>query len=98
MAIKILKPEFIEDEKFIENFRRESHAAARLSNPNIVNVFDVGREGNIHYIVMEMVEGKTLAQVIKEEAPMNYKRVIAISRQIATGLAAAHKSGIIHRM
>lgn len=97
VAIKILKPEFIEDEKFIENFRRESHAAARLSNPNIVNVFDVGREGNIHYIVMEMVEGKTLAQVIKEEAPMNYKRVIAISRQIATGLAAAHKSGIIHR-
>ena len=65
VAIKILKPEFIEDEKFIENFRRESHAAARLSNPNIVNVFDVGREGNIHYIVMEMVEGKTLAQVIK---------------------------------
>ena len=97
VAIKILKPEFIEDEKFIENFRRESHAAARLSNPNIVNVFDVGREGNIHYIVMEMVEGKTLAQVIKEEAHMNYKRVIAISRQIATGLAAAHKSGIIHR-
>lgn len=97
VAVKILKPEFTQDEKFIENFRRESHAAARLSNPNIVNVFDVGREGNINYIVMELVEGKTLAQVIKEEAPMDYRRVINFSKQIANGLSAAHKNGIIHR-
>lgn len=97
VAVKILKPEFTQDTKFIENFRRESHAAARLSNPNIVNVFDVGQEGNINYIVMELVEGKTLAQVIKEDAPMDYRRVIDISKQIANGLSAAHKNGIIHR-
>ena len=57
VAIKILKPEFTKDLKFIENFKRESQAAASLSHPNIVNIYDVGREGNIHYIVMELVEG-----------------------------------------
>ncbi|MGI6721795.1 MAG: Stk1 family PASTA domain-containing Ser/Thr kinase [Anaerovoracaceae bacterium] len=97
VAIKILKPEFISDAKFIENFRRESHAAASLSNANIVSIFDVGREGNINYIVMELVEGKALSQIIKEEAPMDYRKVISISRQVASGLAAAHKHGIIHR-
>ena len=61
VAIKVLKPEFIKDQKFIESFRRESQAAASLSHPNIVNIFDVGQEGNIHYIVMELVEGKTLS-------------------------------------
>lgn len=97
VAVKILKPEFLSDEKFIENFRRESHAAARLTHANIVSIYDVGREGNINYIVMELVEGKALSQVIKEEAPMDYRKVISISRQIAAGLSAAHKHGIIHR-
>ena len=97
VAIKILKPEFTRDAKFIENFRRESHAAASLSHPNIVSIYDVGREGNINYIVMELVEGRTLSEVIREEAPLDYKRTIDISRQIATGLSAAHKHGIIHR-
>lgn len=97
VALKILKPEFTRDAKFIENFRKESHAAAGLSHPNIVNIYDVGREGNINYIVMELVEGKTLSAIIHEEAPMPYSRVIEISRQIASGLAVAHKNGIIHR-
>ncbi|MGI6735757.1 MAG: protein kinase domain-containing protein [Anaerovoracaceae bacterium] len=97
VAVKILKPAFIKDEKFIENFRRESHAAASLTHANIVSVYDVGQEGNINYIVMELVEGKALSQVIREEAPMDYNRVIDISKQIAAGLSAAHKHGIIHR-
>lgn len=97
VAVKILKPEYARDAKFVESFKKESHAAASLSNPNIVSIFDVGREGNINYIVMELVEGKTLNDVIAESAPLDYKQAIAITRQIASGLAAAHKHGIIHR-
>jgi len=97
VAVKILKPEFVKDAKFVENFRKESHAAASLSHPNIVNVYDVGKEGNINYIVMELVDGKALSEVIKEEAPLDYKRVIEITKQIASGLSAAHKHNIIHR-
>ncbi len=97
VAIKILKPEFIRDPKFVDSFRRESQAAAGLSHPNVVSVFDVGKEGNIYYIVMEMMEGDTLSDVIKNEAPMGEKRVIDITRQIAAGLSAAHKKNIIHR-
>ncbi len=97
VAIKILKPEYTKDVKVIDNFRRESQAAASLSHPNIVNIYDVGREGNIHYIVMELIEGMTLADMIDEEAPMPYKKVINITRQIAAGLSFAHKNNIIHR-
>lgn len=97
VAVKILKPEFVNDAKFLENFRKESHAAASLSHPNIVNVYDVGKEGNINYIVMELVTGKPLSEIIKEEAPMDYKRVVDLTRQIALGLSVAHKHNIIHR-
>jgi len=97
IAVKILKPEYSNDAKFIENFKKESHAAASLSHPNIVNIYDVGKEGNINYIVMELVEGKPLSQIIQEDAPLDYRRVIEISKQVAAGLGAAHKHGIIHR-
>lgn len=97
VAIKILKPEFINDHKFIDSFRRESQAAASLSHPNIVNIYDVGREGNIHYIVMELIEGKTLSDYIKEQGPMSYPKVIALSKQIAAALSFAHNNHIIHR-
>lgn len=97
VAIKILKPEFINDHKFIDSFRRESQAAASLSHPNIVNIYDVGREGNIHYIVMELIEGRTLSDYIKEQGAMSYPKVIALSKQIAAALAFAHKNHIIHR-
>ncbi len=97
IAIKVLKPEFVKDQKFIESFRRESRAAASLSHPNIVNIFDVGQEGNIHYIVMELVEGSTLSDLIREEGPMPYQRVIEITKQIAAALSVAHKNQIIHR-
>ncbi|MGL4484113.1 MAG: Stk1 family PASTA domain-containing Ser/Thr kinase [Anaerovoracaceae bacterium] len=97
VAVKILKPEFTKDAKFIENFRKESHAAASLTHPNIVAVYDVGREGNINYIVMELIEGQTLSELINAEAPLDYRRVIEITKQIAAGLSVAHKRGIIHR-
>ena len=97
VAVKILKPEFTKDIKFVENFRRESHAAASLSHQNIVSIFDVGQEGNVNYIVMELVDGKTLSEVIDERSPLNYKEAIDYAKQIAQGLWAAHKNGIIHR-
>lgn len=97
VAIKILKPEFIGDHKFIDSFRRESQAAASMSHANIVNIYDVGKEGNIHYIVMELIEGRALSDVIKEQGPMPYPKVIAISKQIAAALSFAHKNHIIHR-
>lgn len=97
VAIKILKPEFIKDIKFIESFRRESQAAASLSHPNIVNIYDVGKEGNIYYIVMELIEGQVLSDIIKNEGPMDYKRAVDITKQIALALSHAHKNHIIHR-
>ena len=97
VAIKILKPQFINDHKFIDSFRRESQAAASMSHPNIVNIYDVGREGNIHYIVMELIEGKTLSDYIKAQGAMSYPKVIALSKQIAEALSFAHKNHIIHR-
>lgn len=97
IAVKILRPEFTKDAAFVENFKRESQAAAGLSHPNVVGVYDVGREGNINYIVMELIEGKTLNEIIKEEAPMDYRKVIDITKQVASALKVAHKNKIIHR-
>ena len=81
IAVKILKPEFVQDIKFVENFRKESHAAASLSHPNIVSIYDVGQEGNINYIVMELVSGKTLNELIQAEAPMDYRKAMNLYRQ-----------------
>ena len=97
VAIKILRPEFTRDEQFIENFRRESQAAAGLSHPNIVNVYDFGREGNINFIVMELVDGKPLSQLIEEKGKLDYKEAINITKQVASALSLAHKNQIIHR-
>lgn len=97
IAIKILRPEFTKDAAFVENFKRESQAAAALSHPNIVGVYDVGREGNINYIVMELINGRSLSDIIAEEAPMDYRRVINITRQVASALSVAHSNKIIHR-
>lgn len=97
VAIKILKPEFIKDPKFIDSFRRESQAAAGLSHPNIVSVYDVGKEGNIYYIVMEVLEGDTLSDVIRREGHLDEKKAIDIAKKIALALSAAHKKNIIHR-
>ena len=97
VAIKILKPEFTKDLKFIENFKRESQAAASLSHPNIVNIYDVGREGNIHYIVMELVEGMVLSELLKKNGPLEWRQAVDIVKQMASALSLAHKNHIIHR-
>lgn len=97
VAIKILRPEFTKDNQFIENFRKESQAAAGLSHPNIVNVYDVGKEGNINFIVMELIDGKPLSQIIEEKGKIEYKDAINITRQVASALSLAHKNQIIHR-
>lgn len=97
VAIKILKPEFTKDVKIIESFRRESQSAASLSHPNIVNIYDVGREGNIHYIVMELIEGYILSDLIKEKGALEWRRAVEIAKQMATALSVAHKNNIIHR-
>ena len=98
VAIKILKPEFLDDKKFIENFRHESQAAASLTHPNIVNIYDVGLEGkNINYIVMEYMEGETLSSIIENRGPLSDAETIDIAKQIASALACAHKNNIIHR-
>ena len=97
IAIKILRPEFTKDASFVENFKRESQAAAGLSHPNIVSVYDVGKEGNINYIVMELVEGRNLSNIIAEDAPLDYRTVIDLTKQVASALRIAHKNKIIHR-
>ncbi|MDR2356415.1 MAG: Stk1 family PASTA domain-containing Ser/Thr kinase [Clostridiales Family XIII bacterium] len=97
VAIKVLRPEYTKDFAFVDSFRKESQAAAGLNHPNIVNVYDVGREENIHYIVMELVEGRTLSDLIAAEAPLDYKRAIGIAKQIASALSMAHRNNIIHR-
>ena len=97
VAIKILRPEYTKNKQFIENFKNESQAAAGLQHPNIVSVYDVGKEGDIHFIVMELVEGRPLSEIIEEKAPLDYKVAIEITRQVASALSLAHKNNIIHR-
>lgn len=101
VAIKILREEFVNDEEFVRKFRRESQAAARLSHPNIVNIYDVGFEedGNnkIYYIVMEYIKGKTLKEIIKEKGKLPIDLAIDYSYQIAEALQHAHSNRIFHR-
>lgn len=97
VAIKILKQEFSEDKKFVDKFRGEAQSAAGLSHPNIVNVYDVGEDQELHYIVMELVEGITLKSFIERKGSLEVKETIGIAIQIAQGMDAAHSNHIIHR-
>ncbi len=97
VAIKILKEEYSNDSNFVEKFRIEAHSAARLSHPNIVNIFDVGQEDNIHFIVMEYVEGHTLKELIAEHAPLSSEMAVDIAIMICDGIHHAHEKGIIHK-
>lgn len=96
-AVKILKKEFSNDVELVEKFKREATAVANLSDNNIINIFDVGTQGDINYIVMEYVKGKTLKQIIVENVRLSYERTIEIGIQIARALDCAHKNNIIHR-
>ena len=97
VAVKILKDEFANDADFLKRFQVEAQAAASLSHTNIVSIFDVGDEGNLHYIVMELVNGKTLKEYIRENGKLPWKDAVKIASQIASGLEQAHKNHIIHR-
>lgn len=97
VAIKVLKEEFASDENFVSKFKMEAQAAARLSHPNIVNVYDVVDEGNLHYIVMELIEGITLKSYIEKKGFLENKEAIGIAIQVAQGIAVAHEQHIIHR-
>ena len=97
VAVKVLKPEFREDTTFIKKFRSEAQAAAGLTHPNIVNVFDVGDDGGVYYIVMELIEGITLKEYISKKGKLSIKEATSIAIQVSMGLEAAHSHGIVHR-
>lgn len=97
VAVKVLKEEFCNDSNFVSKFKMEAQAAAGLSHPNIVSVYDVIDEGKIHYIVMELIEGITLKSYIAKKGKLEVKESIGISIQVAQGIAAAHEQHIIHR-
>ncbi|HRW12920.1 MAG TPA: protein kinase [Syntrophomonas sp.] len=97
VAIKVLKEEYSCDQGFVEKFKTEALSAARINHPNIVNIYDVGQEGDIYYIVMELVEGKTLKEIISTEAPLMFERAVDIAIMICDGVHHAHEKGIIHR-
>jgi len=97
VAVKVLRPEFVDDDEFLGKFKREAEAVASLSHPNIVNVYDVGEEGKVHYIVMEYIDGQNLKEIIKNEGTLDEYTALDITKQIAKALSAAHKKGIIHR-
>lgn len=97
VAIKILKKEYREDELFVRKFQSEAQAAAGLMHPNIVNVYDVGEESGLYYMVMELVEGITLKDYITKKGVLSSKEVISIAIQVANGIEAAHLHNIVHR-
>lgn len=96
-AVKVLKPEFSSNKDILDKFKQEANAVAFLSHPNIVNIYNVGSEDQIHYIVMEYVKGKTLKEVIKAEGKLSLEETLNYSYQIARALESAHNSNIIHR-
>ena len=97
VAIKVLKKQYKEDENFVRKFRSEAQAAAGLMHPNIVNVYDVGEDRGLNYMVMELVEGITLKEYIERKGRLSHKETISIAIQMCSGIGAAHASGIIHR-
>ena len=97
VAIKVLKQEYSDDKKFVDKFRAEAQSAAGLSHPNIVNVYDVGEDDGLHYIVMELIEGITLKSFIERKGSLEIREATGIAIQIAMGMEAAHDNHIIHR-
>ncbi len=97
VAIKVLKQEFSEDKNFVSKFKIEAQSAAGLSHPNIVNVYDVGEDSGLYYIVMELIEGITLKKYINKKGQLPVKEAVSICIQVAQGIEAAHNNHIIHR-
>lgn len=97
VAVKVLKEEFANDAEFIKRFQVEAQSAASLSHQNIVSIFDVGKDNGQHYIVMELIEGKTLKEIITEKGRLPWQDAVKIAAQIASGLQQAHNNHIVHR-
>lgn len=97
VAVKVLFPEYATDPSFVERFRREAQAAANLNQPNVVGVYDWGQEAGTYYIVMEYVEGRSLAEIIRAEGPLHPDRAADIASDIAAALSFAHRNGVVHR-
>jgi len=97
VTIKVLREQFVTDEDFIRRFRREAQSAASLSHPNIVSIYDVGKDGDTEYIVMEYVEGRNLKEIIREYAPLSTDQSINLGLQITAAIQNAHEHHIIHR-
>ena len=97
VAIKVLFPEFATDPAFVERFRREAQAAANLNHPNIVGVYDWGKVNNTYYIAMEYVNGRTLADILKQSGTLTPMQVCDVMSEVAAALGSAHQNGVIHR-
>jgi eukaryotic-like serine/threonine-protein kinase len=97
VAIKVLSPQFADDDQFVARFRREAQAAAGLNHPNIVGVYDTGDQADVHFIVMEYVEGRTLRDVIRADGPLLPERAAEIGEAVARALSSAHQAGLVHR-
>ena len=97
VALKILHPQYAGDESFVERFRREALSAAKLQHPNIVQIYDSGRQGDFNFIVMEYVEGKSLKDHLAQEGPLEISDAGRIAREVLTALAYAHRAGLVHR-
>ncbi|WP_100404523.1 Stk1 family PASTA domain-containing Ser/Thr kinase [Bacillus solitudinis] len=97
VAVKVLQPQFSDDEQFIKRFRREAQAATSLAHPNVVNIYDVGEEGNTYYIVMEYVQGQTLKELIQSQGPLPVPQTLDYLQQMMSALAHAHANQIVHR-
>jgi beta-lactam-binding protein with PASTA domain len=97
VAVKVLFPEFATDPAFVERFRREAQAAANLSHPNIVGVYDWGAENSTYFIVMEFVDGKSLAEIVRTSGPLHPRRAAEVAFEVAGALGFAHAKGVVHR-
>ena len=97
VAVKILAPQYADDDSFVQRFRREAQAAASITHPNIVSVFDTGSDDGVHFIVMEYVEGRTLAEILAGGGRILPDRAIEIAMDVDRALEAAHARGVIHR-
>ncbi|MFZ5943824.1 MAG: Stk1 family PASTA domain-containing Ser/Thr kinase [Bacillota bacterium] len=97
VAVKVLREQFTSDNEFIRRFRREAQAVASLSHPNIVSIYDVGQDNDVHYLIMEYIKGKTLKEIIDEQAPLPLNEAVDIVKQICDALEHAHENAIVHR-
>ncbi|MGI6611468.1 MAG: Stk1 family PASTA domain-containing Ser/Thr kinase [Limnochordia bacterium] len=97
VALKVLRSQYASDLEFVERFRREAQTAASLSHPNVVNIYDVGEENGIYYIVMEYVEGRNLKEIIRQEGPLPNRTAVLFAREICRALEAAHRLNLTHR-